>query len=433
MQCNLTSHQCVECINDAGCAAGSVCMNNTCSTGCNAQHACASGQTCCSMACVNGNTDVNNCGGCGTMCPTGSGCCGGTCTPLNTISNCGACGTLCPDVLNGTRACTAGKCAIGGCNGTYLNCDKSVSTGCNLNGATDNNNCGACGTMCGTVSNGSSTCVSGACKLTCTGTFKDCNGNASDGCEADSSKDTKNCGACGNACGTNVPCINGMCGVPVSCLAIKTMNPNASDGQYMIDPDGPGGPNAPYQVWCDMTAGGGGWTLAYKIYQLSQGQYATSAVNSADLNNSSSPTRLAKMSDADYNNINPSEVWNICNGVMTVYHRNQAVPWFSNFGQNQSCGYGSPAFFTGMRKNFTDPYQTSFNYDACGGAQLAAGVNQWGVLSGIFAPDGVYYGCYDGCQVGTTCSAAPTPWSNAAMGIHSWGGQNGGNGFVLIR
>jgi hypothetical protein len=35
----------------------------------------------------------------------------------------------------------------------------------------------------------------------------------------------------------------------------------ASDGIYWIDPDYPGG-NAPFMVFSDMTASGGGWTLA---------------------------------------------------------------------------------------------------------------------------------------------------------------------------
>jgi len=48
-----------------------------------------------------------------------------------------------------------------------------------------------------------------------------------------------------------------------SCLDIKTRAPWATDGPYLVDPDGTG-PNAPFRVLCDMTRDGGGWTLILK-------------------------------------------------------------------------------------------------------------------------------------------------------------------------
>jgi hypothetical protein len=45
-----------------------------------------------------------------------------------------------------------------------------------------------------------------------------------------------------------------------SCMAIKTATPTAASGTYTIDPDGAAGAIAPFQVYCDMTTDGGGYT-----------------------------------------------------------------------------------------------------------------------------------------------------------------------------
>lgn len=47
--------------------------------------------------------------------------------------------------------------------------------------------------------------------------------------------------------------------VEPSCLAILQQGESHGSGSYLIDPDGEGG-NAAFQVKCDMTTEGGGWT-----------------------------------------------------------------------------------------------------------------------------------------------------------------------------
>ena len=105
----------------------------------------------CLAACraCNGNTS-RLCGGCGSFvcCPTGAVCCNGICTDVNSDpQNCGACGYVCPA---STPNCIQGTCY--GCPpGTDFNWDSG--------------NCGGCGIVCPEQT----ACSAGVCEGLCIG------------------------------------------------------------------------------------------------------------------------------------------------------------------------------------------------------------------------------------------------------------------------
>src|SRR5262249_23760543 len=153
------------------------------------------------------------------VCALGFGSCDGNAANgceanLNTsTSSCGGCGKSCTNP-NGTAACVGGACTPT-CFAGFGNCDGNAANGCETNINTSTSNCGACGNVC-TNANGGTTCVNGACVPTCTGTFKDCDGNPNNGCETDTSSSLTSCGACGQACSNNhgtPSCNSGACAI----------------------------------------------------------------------------------------------------------------------------------------------------------------------------------------------------------------------------
>jgi hypothetical protein len=128
-------------------------------------------------------------------------------------------GTPCDDA----NTCTSNdKCINGVCVGTpipncaltctagYADCNQNPADGCETNLSTSLTNCGACGNVC-SGANGSATCIAGACGLTCNAGFANCDGNLANGCEANLSTDSQNCGACGIACPSGKSCSGGAC------------------------------------------------------------------------------------------------------------------------------------------------------------------------------------------------------------------------------
>src|SRR5262249_18270350 len=225
-------------------ACGAGCTNANGTTSCPAGTClpvCAAGFASCdgnpANGCETSTTTLSNCGGCGAVCNLANAtetCPGGVCTlgtcsagfgncdsdPSNgceanlntTVASCGACGTVCTNPHGGV-ACTAGKCAPT-CNTGWGDCDGDLTNGCETNLNTTVTSCGSCGNACSFAQAGA-TCSGGACVLgTCNTGFGNCNGVASDGCEANLDTSASNCSACGVACSnTNgtTSCSSGVC------------------------------------------------------------------------------------------------------------------------------------------------------------------------------------------------------------------------------
>ena len=82
------------------------------------------------------------------------------------------------------------------------------------------------------------------------------------------------------------------------CAAIKSANPAAASGAYVIQPAA-----TSYTVWCDMATDGGGWTLISKFSGTESGSpyYLDPGFNTAALANTSTSgtTNNAKLPNAD--------------------------------------------------------------------------------------------------------------------------------------
>ena len=85
------------------------------------------------------------------------------------------------NATNGVSSCMSGACGIT-CSANYADCDGNLNNGCETSTAANVSNCGACGTVCNGT-HGTATCSSGMCGITCTAGFANCDGTLTTGCE----------------------------------------------------------------------------------------------------------------------------------------------------------------------------------------------------------------------------------------------------------
>jgi hypothetical protein len=238
-RCDTADHRCVACLTDEHCTGGNRCVSGQCRPACDGTRPCGAGLTCCDNACVDITATLAHCGACGARCApaAATGVCRlGRCAvmvcddgrgdcdndPANgcevdtraTPAHCGACGRSCAAGPRGSATCAAGLCGLR-CETGAEDCDGNATNGCEVLTASDPAHCGRCGARCA-LANATATCAAGRCAVAqCTGTFRDCDGDPSNGCERDTVADLANCGACGTVCaagpGAMAACVQGRC------------------------------------------------------------------------------------------------------------------------------------------------------------------------------------------------------------------------------
>lgn len=131
-----------------------------------------------------------------------------------------------------TSLCDKGECLVVACAAGYRDCDGQAVTGCEAELATDLDHCGRCDAPC-FIAQAVEACVASACVVDrCETGWGDCDGNGLD-CEIKTNT-LAHCGACDTACGglphASASCATGSCAVRACLGNFDDCNGKRTDG-----------------------------------------------------------------------------------------------------------------------------------------------------------------------------------------------------------
>ena len=113
----------------------------------------------------------------------------------------------------GNTPSTGGTPPVNVCGTVFKDCNGNAADGCETNTTDDAANCGACGVVCPPGANASPTCFVSKCSFACQPNWGDCDGVSDNGCETNLLTDNDNCGSCNFTCDSDSgkPCQQGGC------------------------------------------------------------------------------------------------------------------------------------------------------------------------------------------------------------------------------
>jgi hypothetical protein len=153
-------------------------------------------------------------------CPPGEKACNGECvSEQNTATGCGepGCNPCAPKhaeaICDQKNHCSFTRDR---CIKPWDDCDMAEDTGCETDTAHTAGHCGGCYKVCVDQPHATAGCFNGTCAIgKCEGGWLDCDGKAFNGCEHEILKDLE-CVACGVPCPEGKICDDGICRLPVS-------------------------------------------------------------------------------------------------------------------------------------------------------------------------------------------------------------------------